>query len=96
MTADVFEEFVARFRRDLAQDVAVALAETLPAQTRLLSFEQVADALGLKSRRAVQDIVTAGKLQALKVGAADGRTMIEQQELDRYIAAQRLASRSVT
>ena len=50
--------------------------------------------LGGITRRAVQDLVTAGKIVAIKVGAADGRSMIEIAEIDAYVQRQRSASRS--
>lgn len=96
ISADTLNAFLEDFRKDLAEDLAVRLAAELPAPTRLVSFEQAGEILGGITRRAVQDLVTAGKLVALKVGAADGRSMIEVAEIDRYIAAQRVASRSVT
>jgi 7-cyano-7-deazaguanine synthase len=54
---------------------------------RLLSVKEAAASLGI-STSGVYRLLDAGELHRLKVG---GRTLFEQEELDRYIAAQRAA-----
>jgi excisionase family DNA binding protein len=88
------DEFLASFAKAVATETAARLAEELPAPTRLLTLEQVGEALGI-SRRSVQDLIAKGLLAAVKVGPGEQSIRVEVAELGAYIQRRRLASRSV-
>jgi hypothetical protein len=90
-----FEGLIADFRRELAADVAEALAKELPAPARLLTLEQAGDMLGLTGK-SVRTMLARGQLVGVKVGPEEHASRVEVAEVDRYIAARRVASRSVT
>jgi len=88
------DEFLANFTQAVAEKVAARLAGELPSPTRLLTLEQVGEALGM-SRRSVQDLVSDGRLVGITVGPGETASRVEVAELDAYIQRRRLASRSV-
>lgn len=94
-TQEALERAVVDLGKAIAAELAASLADTLPSPTRLLTLEQVGEALGL-SRRSVQDLVTKGLLEAVKVGPGEQAIRVEQGELERYLQTRRVASRSVT